>query len=74
MRMAVAEGVRNMFYEFATCKAFEISKVRQDILVEHAFSEDSSDEIDDHYLRNNYPDFIDEDDETDEEDDSEGDM
>ena len=54
MRMAITEGVRNMFYEYATHKAYQISKVRQEILVEHAFSEESGDELDESYLGFDY--------------------
>lgn len=43
MRMTVAEGARNMFYEFATKKAFMINKLRQEILVEYAFADEEDD-------------------------------
>lgn len=41
MKMAILEGVRNMFYEFATFKACNVNKLRQEILIEHAFSENN---------------------------------
>jgi hypothetical protein len=43
MRMTVAEGARNMFYEFATKKSFMINKLRQEILVEYAFADEEDD-------------------------------
>ncbi|OWF38324.1 hypothetical protein KP79_PYT17249 [Mizuhopecten yessoensis] len=61
MRMAMTEGVRNMFYEYATQKAFQISKVRQNILVEHAFSEESGDELDDNFLGYGVTRYVDDD-------------
>ncbi|XP_061171876.1 uncharacterized protein LOC133181376 [Saccostrea echinata] len=41
MKMAILEGVRNMFYEFATYKACSVNKLRQEILIEHAFLENN---------------------------------
>jgi hypothetical protein len=46
MRMTVAEGARNMFYEFATKKAFMINKLWQEILVEYAFADEEDDHED----------------------------
>ena len=46
MRMAVLEGVRNMFYQFASIKAFLINRLRHEILIELAFSEQNSANMD----------------------------
>lgn len=58
MRMAVAEGVRNMFYEFASMKAFRINKLRQEILVEHAFADEEEDTTDHGIARFDYPVYL----------------
>ncbi|KAK3094832.1 hypothetical protein FSP39_006851 [Pinctada imbricata] len=49
MRMAVLEGVRNMFYEFASLKANVISRLRHEILIEHVFSEANMADLNDSY-------------------------
>jgi hypothetical protein len=57
MRMTVAEGARNMFYEFATKKSFMINKLRQEILVEYAFA-DEEDDHDQGIARFDYPMYL----------------
>lgn len=58
MRMAVAEGVRNIYYEFATMKAFKINRLRQEILVEHAFADDDEEEEGTGIARFDYPMYL----------------
>lgn len=58
MRMAVAEGVRNMFYEYATNKACMINSIRQEIIVENSFLEDSSSEMHERSTDYDYPVFL----------------
>lgn len=54
MKMAILEGVRNMFYEFATLKACDVNKLRQEILIEHAFLENNGEYTDSSPLYGRY--------------------
>jgi len=61
LRMAVTEGVRNMFYEFATAKADEITDLRCQV------RSDDYEDIDDGYSDEEFSDSVEDYDEEDEE-------
>lgn len=43
LRMSVLEGVRKMFFRYATFKACHVNEIRHEILIEHAISENNGD-------------------------------